>query len=170
MPRGGKRLARRHQSGTSNRRRAIKAPDPVTCCERDPDERVLATNELAASMNKLGLSRSVSILEPPELQKTKLGGFYYSEVRTCTAPAYSENLEETYEVFKKARFVQPDWNGKQPPLGIPVWSNDPPQTTAFGTDGKSAPHMSATDGGHAVAAMRPPAGIPTRGIHQTWNL
>lgn len=169
MPRGGKRWARRHQSGTSNRRRALKAPDPVTCCERDPSERVLATNDLAASMNKLGLSRSVTILEPPQLQKTKLGGFYYSSVKTCDAPAYRENLGETYEAFANAKFVQPDWNGKQPPLGIPVWSSDPPQTRAFGTDGKSAPHMSATDSGHASADARPPAGIPTRGIIQKWN-
>ena len=131
---------------------------------------MVAPNDLAASMNKLGLSRSVSILEPPELQKTKLGGFYYSEVRVCKAPAYKENLEETYEAFAKSKFVQPQWSGKQPPLGIPVWSSDPPQTRAFGTDGKSAPHMAPTDGAHASADALPPAGIPTRGINQKWTI
>ena len=122
-------------------------------------------------MSKVGLSRSVSILEPPELQKTKLGGFYYSEVRICKAPAYRDNLEDIYEDFRKAKFVQPDWSGKQPLLGVPIWSNDPPQTKAFGTDGKNAAHVPATGGVQTSAnKYRQPAGIPTKGIIQEFNI
>ena len=165
MPRGGKRWERTHQSGMSNRRRARKAPDPVTCTAGDPPVHVKAENELAASLNKLGLSRSVSVLEPPRLLKTKLGGFYYSEVKRCQSAQYRDTIEETYSEFVKSRFVQPDWTNKQPQLGIPTWSNDPMQSKPFATDGKSAPHVSETES-HSSVDMRAPAGRPTPGIMQ----
>lgn len=160
-----KRLQRQHWSGSSNRIRSRKIIDTATVLETDPQETLKAENRLAASMSQSGLTRSVVVFNPPQLVKTKLGGVYYATAKKCAAEPYQEIIEDSYMQLHKNGLVQGPWSDGQPPLGIPVWSNDPPQSSPFSTCGKSAPHVGETESS-APAAAPFTCGIPTRGIMQ----
>ena len=160
-----RRLTRKHWSGSSNRVRSRKNLDISTALNFAPRNKVMAENHLSASMSKTGLTRSVVVFDPPQLIKTKLGGVYYVKERRCQAAPYQEMIQDSYLELRQAGLVQGPWSSDQPPLGIPVWSNDPPKSSPFDTCGKSAPHAVETQ--NAVASPPPPiCGIPTRGVMQ----
>lgn len=162
-----RRQQRRHWSGSSNRHRCKKILDTETALNADPRERVMAENRLATSMSKTGLTRSVVVFDPPQLVKTKLGGIYYVESKKCVAQPYVEMIEDSYAELQAKGLVQRPWSNDQPPLGIPIWSNDPARTEPFSTCGKSAPHAANIE--TSAPVIVPVCGIPTRGLTQFCN-
>ena len=166
MPRGGKRWRRCHETGRSNRPRAIKIGDPADFGVF-PQQEVFTPNELAETLSKTGLTRSVKVYSPPKVTRTRLGGIYFQSHQVCSSPSYTETVREVFDNHGSSTFVQSQWSNQQPRLGIPTWSDEPGRQKVFSTDGASAPSHQEKGGAEYIPPeSRPPAGKPTPAVVQ----
>ena len=118
MPRGGRRSVRVHQTGASNRGRVRKLADPVDVASAPPRLELREAVNGAAEQKYL---RSRTLLEPPAIVRTKLGGTLLRPSSRCSASRYSEHLQDHCQEHDKVTFIQPEWANTQPLLGVPEW-------------------------------------------------